>query len=101
MLTSKQKRHLRALAHSRKPIVTVGGKGATPALLTELDTALDHHELVKVRLQLEDRDVRKAIAARLCDESGAELIQLLGRIATLYRHNREAPRISLNGEPSD
>ena len=101
VLTSKQKRHLRGLAHSRKPIVIVGGKGATAALLKELDNALDHHELVKVKLQLEERADRKAVAARLCDASGAELIQLLGRIATLYRHNREAPRIMLDGEGLD
>jgi RNA-binding protein len=101
MLTSKQKRHLRSLAHSRRPIVTVGGKGATAALLKELDDALDHHELVKVKLQLEDRDERKALAARLCNESGAELVQLLGRIATLHRQNREAPRIVLDSEEFD
>ena len=101
MLTSKQKRRLRGLAHSRKPIVSVGGKGATAALLKELHETLDHHELVKVKLQLEDRADRKAVAARLCNESGAELVQLLGRIATLYRQNREAPRIMLDDEGLD
>lgn len=94
-LTSNQKRYLRGLAHPLKPVILVGAKGVTEALLAELDLALDHHELVKVRIAAEDRDARDAGIAILLERSGAQLVQRVGNIACLFRRNPEAPQVPL------
>lgn len=94
-LTASQTRYLRGLAHALKPVVTVGGKGVTDAVLKELDHALDDHELVKVKLGGDDRKARTAELARLAGANRAEPVQAIGRIAVLYRHNAERPRIAL------
>lgn len=95
ILKSKDKRYLKSIAHAKKPVVTIGGKGLTQAVLKELDSALAHHELLKVRIQGEDRDGRRAIANNMCATLGADLVQCLGHIATLYRPNPDNPSIQL------
>jgi RNA-binding protein len=92
-LTNPQKRHLKALAHARKPIIIIGDKGMTPAVLHEILLALDHHELIKIRVNAEDRTAREMMIEELCATSGATLVQRVGHIATLFRRNPEAPRI--------
>ena len=94
-LTSSQKRYLRGLAHPLHPLVMVGQKGVTAPLLAELAIALEHHELVKVKIANEDRDERSEWTAELLDKSGAELVQSVGRVATLYRRRRDKPAITL------
>jgi RNA-binding protein len=84
-LNEKQKRHLKALAHPRKPVLIVGNAGVTEALLKELDATLEHHELIKVRVNAIDREERDAMIAALCEGSGSLLVQRIGHIAVLYR----------------
>lgn len=92
-LTNPQKRHLKTLAHTRKPIVIIGDNGVTPAVLHEILQALDYHELVKIRVNAADRLARDAMIKEVCATSGALLVQRVGHIATLFRRNPEAPRI--------
>ncbi len=92
-LTHPQKRYLKALAHTRKPIIIIGDKGLTPAVLHEILLALDHHELIKIRVNAEDRTAREAMIEEICTTSSATLVQRIGHIATLFRRNAEAPRI--------
>lgn len=94
-LTASQKRYLRGLAHALKPVILLGEKGVTPGVLAELDLALTHHELVKVRIPGEDRDVREAAVAELADQTRSAVVQRIGHIATLYRRNSDAPQIAL------
>ena len=84
-LTGKQLNHLRALAHHLKPIVTVGVAGATPAVSAELENALEAHELVKIRLPSLPKPEKKALLAKLCQETNAAPVQLIGRIGVTYR----------------
>jgi RNA-binding protein len=93
-LTSTQKRHLRALAHHRKVLVIIGAAGVTDALTDELDAALAHHELVKVRVNAPDRAARENMIDTLLERTGAVLVQTIGHIATLYRP-AEQPTIKL------
>lgn len=95
MLSNPQKRHLKALAHSRKPVVIVGADGLTEAVLTEIERAITHHELLKVRINAADRTEREAMIAQICQILGAEQVQRLGHVATLFRRNPEKSRISL------
>jgi RNA-binding protein len=95
-LTSSQKRHLRGLAHHLKPVVMLGQQGVSQGVLAELDAALEHHELVKVRLgSLGGPEPRERVIGELCAATGAERVQTIGHVAVLYRPAREAPRIRL------
>lgn len=92
-LTSRQRKHLRGLAHALQPVVHVGQAGASEAVAAELDRALDAHELVKVRLH--EPDDKKALAAELAELAGAQLCGLVGHTVILYRRHPETPRIRL------
>lgn len=84
-LTAAQIRFLRGQAHDLKAILQVGGKGVTDAVVAELDGALEHHELVKLRIASDDRDQREAVVADLAGRSGAAVVQKIGKVAVLYR----------------
>ena len=86
-LTQKQKKTLKQIAHSRKPIVLLGSAGLTENILASLDEALQRHELVKVKVTAGDRAERDNIIQTLLENSKAELVQRVGNIATLFRRN--------------
>ncbi|MET0025958.1 MAG: ribosome assembly RNA-binding protein YhbY [Sedimenticola sp.] len=94
-LSNPQKRHLKGLAHSQKPVVMVGQHGLTEGVFNELEIALDTHELIKVRISAGDRDERDEMLTVLVEKSSAELVQRIGNIAVLYRHNPKKPKIVL------
>ncbi len=96
-LTEPQRKLLRSLAHPRKPIVTIGRNGLTDNVLAELDKALEHHELVKVKVNIGDREERNAMVNACCERSRATLIQRIGFVATLFRRNPDKPVITLTG----
>ena len=79
------RKFLRAKAHSLKPVVITGQHGITPAVLNEINSALDHHELIKVRVNAGQREERRAMITQICAETTAELIQAIGHIITIYR----------------
>ena len=96
-MKGKERAELRAEAHHLEPLVHVGVSGATDAVLQTIDDALRTHELVKVAIGrhegLEPRGLAQAIATSL----GADVIQVIGRKVTVYRHNPELwkkPRLS-------
>lgn len=95
MLTSQQKRYLKSLAHAQKPVVILGKEGLSQAVLREIDRALDHHELIKIRIVTEHRETRDLLLQKIADATGAETIQRIGHMASLFRRNPEKPRISL------
>lgn len=73
----------------------VGDNGLTLAVLREAGRALAHHELIKIRLNAADREIRAGMIEHLCKTLQAELVQRVGHTATLFRRNPEAPRIQL------
>lgn len=89
MLNSKQKQILKGQAHGLKPVVLMGNHGLTEAVLKEIDLALKAHELIKVRIQADDRDEKNMIVSQICQNNQAELVQLIGNICVLYRENPE------------
>ena len=94
-LTNAQTRFLRGQAHGLKAILQVGGKGVSDAVVDELALALEHHELVKVRLAAEDRDSRDAMIGELVNRTDAALVQRIGHVAVLYRPSRDHRQIVL------
>jgi len=65
--------------------VLIGKAGVTEAVLAELNIALDHHELIKIKVPGEDREARRAAIEAVAKQSGAHLVQVIGHIAVLYR----------------
>ncbi|MCH9756627.1 MAG: YhbY family RNA-binding protein [Gammaproteobacteria bacterium] len=84
------KKQLKAQAHHLNPVIIIGAKGLTPAVLDETNIALDAHELIKIKVNGADKAERLDITTSLCDALQAEFIQLIGHIAIVYRKNNEA-----------
>ncbi len=93
-LSNQQRRHLRGLSHALKPVVAVAGKGLSEAVMSEIESALDQHELIKIRLR-SDRDTREQWAAKIALQCAAEVVQKIGQIACYYRRNPKKPLIEL------
>ncbi|TXI49567.1 MAG: ribosome assembly RNA-binding protein YhbY [Lysobacter sp.] len=94
-LTNAQNRFLRGQAHGLKALLQVGAKGVTDAVIAEVDGALEHHELIKVKIAGDDRDGRDAMIDELAARSGAALVQKIGKIAVLYRPSKDKRQIVL------
>jgi len=94
-LSPSQRRYLRSLAHDLKPVILLGAKGATDAVVKELDLALTHHELVKVKLSGGDKDERQEQIDFLAGGTGAESVQQIGHIVVLFRRNEDEPKLAL------
>lgn len=88
-LTPAQRRAFRAQAHHLHPVVSVASNGLTPAVLKEIDLALQAHELIKVRVYGEDRAQRDTIMATVCSELGAASVQHIGKTLIFWREKRE------------
>jgi RNA-binding protein len=84
-LSSKRRSELRAEAHQLKPIVLIGDKGLTDEVMTEIDRALNAHELIKVRASTDDRDARDVWLESICQKLEAHAVQQIGKIFVLYR----------------
>lgn len=93
-LTGKQKNYLRGIAHSLNPVVTIGGKGLTENVFDEIELALEHHELVKIKLPSNSKSEKVALLARITDQSQSYPVQIIGRVGVIYRPNKE-PKITL------
>ncbi len=94
-LSAAEKKQYRAIAHNLNPVIIVGDKGLGEGLLEELERALNDHELIKVKLNIGDRDDRQVIAQNIIEASGAELVQSIGKVLVLLRRNPKAhPRLS-------
>jgi RNA-binding protein len=95
VLTASQIRFLRGQAHDLKAMLQIGGKGLTPAFIAELTLALEHHELIKVKVGAEDREARDAIIGEMVEQTGAALVQRIGHTAVLYRPSEDKRQIVL------
>jgi RNA-binding protein len=83
------KQALKAKAHHLKPIIQVGGKGLTEAVSLETDNALKTHELIKVKIYGIEKPERIALATALCESVQAEIVQMIGSTAVIYRKNND------------
>lgn len=96
-LSESQKKYLRGRGHPLKPVIMIGSAGLSESLLAEFSSAIERHELIKVRVRTGDRTIRDAIIGDLCKSASAQLIIRVGNVALLYRRHHENPRITLPG----
>ena len=94
-LSPSQRRYLRSLAHDLHPVILLGAKGATEAVVKELDLALSHHELVKVKLSGGDKEERQQQIDVLAEGTRSESVQQIGHIVVLFRRNEDEPKLAL------
>jgi RNA-binding protein len=87
-LTPKFRQQLKALAHALKPVIYIGQNGFTEAVKKETELALDTHELIKVKIQIKEREERWAILDEICQATQAEKVQAIGQIGVIYRKNK-------------
>lgn len=88
-MTPRLRSELKSRAHHLKPIVIIGGDGLTPGVHNEIDRALNDHELIKIRVNAEDRNERKLLIQEILNYHHAELIGSVGHIAIIYRLQKE------------
>jgi RNA-binding protein len=87
-LTSKQRSHLKNLAHDLDPTASVGKNGLTDEVIVNIDKALSDHELIKVKFQAM-KDEKEGLTTSISERTGAELIDIIGHIAIFYRQNED------------
>lgn len=94
-LSAEQRREYRSIAHNLKPVIIVGDKGLTEGVQEELERALNDHELIKIKVASQDREVRQQVVTELCASAGAEVVQTIGKIAVILRRARQpSPKLS-------
>lgn len=86
-LTQEHKKQFKSIGHHLKPVLIVADNGLTEGVLAELERALNDHELIKVQLRIIEREDRLAAIAELCQVGKCELVQVIGKMALLYRKN--------------
>jgi RNA-binding protein len=95
-LNSGQIKRLRAEGHrlKLKPVVIVGQKGLTENLHQEIDGALGHHELIKLRIPALDKSEKRELSQMICEEHQAYLVDSIGSVIVIYRCNKENDRFA-------
>ena len=86
-ISETQKRWLKKQVHHLKLVVTVGQAGLTEAVLAEIELALSHHELLKVKVNAGDREQRDAQIAEIAQQTHSDLINRIGKSASFFRSN--------------
>ncbi|MDR3541774.1 MAG: ribosome assembly RNA-binding protein YhbY [Desulfosporosinus sp.] len=95
MLTGKQKGYIRSMGNEMVPILQVGKGGITEMVVTQTDEALEARELIKGRVLQNSSEEPKTVAAELAEQTGAELVQVIGRNFLLFRQSKNKPVIVL------
>lgn len=85
MISRAELKRFRAIGHKLKPVVTVKSKVLTEAVMDELNRALEDHELIKIRIQADDRADRLNTIEKISDQAHTEIIQTIGNVALLFR----------------
>ena len=82
---------MKARAHALEPVVQIGAAGVTDALVTEVDRALTVHELIKVKINTDDRAERVAAGDDLCVRTGATAVHRVGKVIIMWRPRPDDP----------
>lgn len=93
-MTPTQIKFLKGLAHHLDPVVMIGNQGLSDGVLREIETALNSHELIKIKDSTEDKVKRVADLDRICSTTGALPVQIIGNMIVVYRANAK-PKIAL------
>lgn len=93
-LTPAQRQYLKGLAHPLSPVIIIGEKGLTEAVLKEAERALAAHELIKIKAGSDEKETRSQWMEQICRALGASPVQQIGKVLVIYRA-AEKPDIQL------
>lgn len=91
-MNTQQKQKLRKQAHDLKPVVLLGSKGLTPAVLAEIEVALEDHELIKIKIPSADQEEFQARVIEIATATKAEIVQSIGHSLTIYRKSKKTKK---------
>jgi RNA-binding protein len=94
-LTKTQQKFLRSKVHHLKPVVWVGQNGITESVTAEIETALNHHELIKIKLRVGNKVLRNKTIENICRATHSLAIRSIGNIVSIYRRNDKQAVIDL------
>lgn len=89
-LSKNQVKFLKGIAHGLNPIIIIGANGVTESLMEELEKTLDHHELLKIKMASAERSDRKEIIDYILQNTGAQLVQSIGKTVVIFRQNEDS-----------
>jgi RNA-binding protein len=85
-----QKKYLKGLAHKMKPTVFIGQKGLAPSVVDAVETALENHELIKVKfIDFKEKNTKEEISGMIENSTGAALVGTIGHVAIFYRRQKD------------
>lgn len=88
-LKGSQRKYLRGLAHSLKPVVFIGKQGVVASVIRAVDEALDAHELIKLRfIDFKEKEQKEELSAKIGKETSSECVGLIGHQSIFYRQHR-------------
>jgi RNA-binding protein len=88
-LSARDRARLKARAHALEPVVQIGSTGVTDRVIAEVDRALTAHELIKVKISVDDRAARIAIGDEVCARTAAAPVHRVGKVLILWRQRTE------------
>ncbi|MDC0430782.1 ribosome assembly RNA-binding protein YhbY [Candidatus Thioglobus sp.] len=94
-LTNNQKKFLRSKGHNLKPVVMIGQHGLSEAVLSELESSLETHELLKIKVRGDDREDKQLVIDKIVQATHAHLVQVIGSVMVIYRAFDKDPQIIL------
>ena len=92
-MNSKQITYLRGLAHNLNPVVMISNKGLSEAVLKEINLNLDAHELIKIKVAGDDRELRAQLLLDICAQTNAVAVHHIGKQLVVYRKSVTKPKI--------
>ena len=93
-LSKEQSKRLRAESHQLKPVVMIGQNGLTEAVQKEIEIAIEHHELIKIRIPASEKSTKQQMVKAICTRHKAEAVQTIGNVAVIYRRNVKSDRFA-------
>lgn len=84
-INQQQKKHFQAIGHHLKPIVIIAKNGLSEGVISELERALNDHELIKVKLAVATPEDRKQLTEEIIQAVACEIVQNVGKTALIYK----------------
>ncbi len=95
MITTKQRAYLKSIATSLQPAFQIGKGGVNDAQVAQIDDYLRVHEIIKIKVLDNSLYTAREASEEIAEKIGAEVVQVIGSKAVIYKANPEKPVINL------
>ncbi len=94
-LNSKDKAYLKALGHHLKPVIQIGKGGIEPSFIENLESTVEYHELIKIKVLENSGDDKLVIAKKIEKATAGNIVQIIGKTLLYYKPFKKDPQIKL------